>query len=206
MSFKKIVTALALLAVVPCTAADSATAYSLVVYTADGSQKAYDFASNPRLTIIGQTFRITADGHVTDYVASDLLRFTLEDAGGNLLPQSYWLVVSLRDGTIEGYPFANRPTVTIKDNLFKVTTTTHTVDYPAKSVERFRLTDSYDVPTVDGDVNADGAVDVADISSVISVMASDGNDPLSVRADVNGDGAVDVADIAEIISIMASGK
>jgi hypothetical protein len=61
---------------------------------------------------------------------------------------------------------------------------------------------SGDDETVPGDVNGDGTVDVADISSVISAMAGD----LSVsnsKADVNGDGTVDVADISTIISIMA---
>ncbi|MBO7140077.1 MAG: hypothetical protein J6W19_05840 [Prevotella sp.] len=53
---------------------------------------------------------------------------------------------------------------------------------------------------IQGDVNGDGAVDVADISAVISVMAGTAQYPL---ADVNGDGAVDVADISNIISIMA---
>jgi len=51
-------------------------------------------------------------------------------------------------------------------------------------------------------VNDDGNVDVADISSVIHVMASDTND---AAAYVNGDGTVDVADIATIISVMAAG-
>lgn len=52
-----------------------------------------------------------------------------------------------------------------------------------------------------GDVNGDGAVDVADIAEVISVMAGTVNNP---HADVNGDGAVDVADIAEVITVMAT--
>ena len=43
-------------------------------------------------------------------------------------------------------------------------------------------------------------VDVADISSIISVMAGDGE---YANADVNGDGTVDVADISTVISIMA---
>ena len=55
---------------------------------------------------------------------------------------------------------------------------------------------------VEGDVNGDGVVDVADISSVISAMAGDTD--ISVEAaDVNGDGFVDVADISTIITIMA---
>ena len=54
-----------------------------------------------------------------------------------------------------------------------------------------------------GDVNGDGSIDVADIASVISVMAGSAGESLSLRADVNGDGMVDVADIASVISIMA---
>ena len=56
-----------------------------------------------------------------------------------------------------------------------------------------------------GDVNGDGKVDVADIASIIDVMAgSAGDSPAS--ADVNGDGIVDVADIAVVIDLMADGK
>lgn len=51
-----------------------------------------------------------------------------------------------------------------------------------------------------GDVNGDNRVDVADIASVIDVMANGSNDN---AADVNHDGKVDVADIATIIDTMA---
>ena len=54
-----------------------------------------------------------------------------------------------------------------------------------------------------GDVNGDGSVDVADISTIIDVMAGGSVDVSSASADVNGDGKVDVADIASVISIMA---
>ena len=53
-----------------------------------------------------------------------------------------------------------------------------------------------------GDVNGDGAVNVADISAIISVMAGTEN---YEHADVNGDGAVNVADISSVITIMAGG-
>ena len=56
-----------------------------------------------------------------------------------------------------------------------------------------------------GDVNGDGTVDVADIASVISVMAGTVGGSLGAAADVNGDGTVDVADIAAVVSIMAAG-
>jgi len=51
-----------------------------------------------------------------------------------------------------------------------------------------------------GDVNDDGVVDVADIATVIDVMAKGNN---GKEADVNKDGVVDVADIATIIDRMA---
>ena len=61
--------------------------------------------------------------------------------------------------------------------------------------------------TLEGDVNGDGAVNVADISYIISVMASgDVDDDTKSKADVNGDGAVNVADISAVISIMAGGN
>ena len=59
-----------------------------------------------------------------------------------------------------------------------------------------------EVTTIKGDVNGDGTVDVADIATIISVMAAD-SDASKDAADVNGDGTTDVADIATVISIMA---
>jgi len=57
-----------------------------------------------------------------------------------------------------------------------------------------------------GDVNGDNTIDVADIATVIDVMAggSEIANPLQQAADVNGDGTVDVADIAAIIDTMAA--
>ena len=60
-----------------------------------------------------------------------------------------------------------------------------------QNIEEFRLK---------GDVNDDGAIDVADIAAVIDVMAKGTNESV---ADVNDDKAVDVADISTIIDIMA---
>jgi len=56
-----------------------------------------------------------------------------------------------------------------------------------------------------GDVNGDFTIDVADIATVISVMAGDATlGGVANYADVNGDGTVDVADIATIIDEMAA--
>lgn len=53
-----------------------------------------------------------------------------------------------------------------------------------------------------GDVNGDGATDVADIGAIIDVMA--GGSQFAKAADVNLDGTVDVADIGAVIDIMAA--
>jgi hypothetical protein len=65
------------------------------------------------------------------------------------------------------------------------------------------IIEDIEVVTLKGDVNGDGVVDVADIASVITVMASAPQPGEASSADVNGDGTVDVADIATVITIMA---
>ena len=55
-------------------------------------------------------------------------------------------------------------------------------------------------PVNNGDVNKDGNVDVADIVTIIEIMAGKMS---SRKGDVNVDGTVDVADIATVIEIMA---
>ena len=55
----------------------------------------------------------------------------------------------------------------------------------------------------EGDVNMDGVVDVADISTTLTYMA--GSETITLQqADVNKDGEIDVADISAILTIMAS--
>ena len=53
---------------------------------------------------------------------------------------------------------------------------------------------------IEGDVNEDQSVDVADISAILSVMAGSAS---YSTADVNNDGTVDVADISHVLTIMA---
>lgn len=58
---------------------------------------------------------------------------------------------------------------------------------------------------LNGDVNGDGTINVADIATVISVMARS-VEVHSNTADVNGDGKVDVADITTLIKMIAGQK
>ena len=54
---------------------------------------------------------------------------------------------------------------------------------------------------IKGDVNGDGAVDIADVVAVYNIMA--GNNQSGYNGDVNEDGAVDIADVVAIYNIMA---
>ena len=91
--------------------------------------------------------------------------------------------------------------------LAAVKFTIHGSQYQTKPVSyhfRINAIGSYDMPEPKptGDVNSDGSIDVADIATVIDVMAGKAN-AFKDRADVNNDGNVDVADIATIIDKMA---
>ena len=118
----------------------------------------------------------------------------------------YRLMVWTTNGRHTSYPFADKPEITIEGNIFTVTSARTTMGYQAADIEKFTLEDA-SVTAEDmsfADVNGDGAVDVADIATIISVMAQgDKIEEQVIAADVNGDGVVDVADIATIISVMA---
>ncbi len=51
-----------------------------------------------------------------------------------------------------------------------------------------------------GDTNGDGNVDIADVVTVLNVMAEGTNE---TAADINGDGSVDIADCVTVLNIMA---
>ena len=113
----------------------------------------------------------------------------------------YRLVVWTADGGKTAYDFANKPEITISGTIFTVASQAKTLKYEATDIRKFTLEDASIATT--GDVNGDSTVDVADIATVISVMAGTVGSGFATSADVNGDGTVDVADIATIISIMA---
>ena len=212
----KLITTLAILvaASLPCHAGDGLD-YNLVMYTSDDMRTVYAFADHPRLTLSNSTFTITTGGGAepsvcpkADYAVRDLHRFAIEDANGEPVDNVYWLVLSLKDNTIEAYPLADRPKITMDGGMFSVVSAERTVNYELKSIDRFRVTDTIEGNhhAINADVNSDGVVDVADISNIISVMAGglEVAEPIQLAADVNGDGSVDVADISAVISVMAS--
>ena len=58
--------------------------------------------------------------------------------------------------------------------------------------------------TLIGDVNGDGELSIADVTSLIDILLSDGSS--SFVADVNGDGEVSIADVTTLIDILLERK
>ena len=53
---------------------------------------------------------------------------------------------------------------------------------------------------VRGDVNGDGSVSIADVTTLVNIVLGKGGD--SVASDVNGDGSVSIADVTTLVNIV----
>ncbi|MBR1788403.1 MAG: BspA family leucine-rich repeat surface protein [Bacteroidaceae bacterium] len=58
----------------------------------------------------------------------------------------------------------------------------------------------YAVTYVRGDVNGDGSVSIADVTTLVNIVLGKGGD--SVASDVNGDGSVSIADVTTLVNIV----
>jgi len=89
--------------------------------------------------------------------------------------------------------------VTVKDT--KLTEPNGTINEDKKGQREFTWTlEQGEQQGVEGDLNGDGKVDIADAVAVLEVMARDGSDEW---ADLNKDGKVDIADFVAVLEIMA---
>lgn len=90
-------------------------------------------------------------------------------------------------------------TLTVKNGYMEEPNNTEHQD---QKVREFKWTIEQGAePAIEGDLNGDNKVDIADAVSVLNTMAED---PTDLKADVNGDGKVDIADFVAVLNIMAS--
>jgi len=89
--------------------------------------------------------------------------------------------------------------VTVKDT--QLTEPNGTMHGDAKGQREFTWTiEQGEEPGIEGDLNGDGKVDIADGVAVLEVMA---NSAYTEEADLNKDGKVDIADFVAVLDIMA---
>lgn len=140
----------------------------------------------------GRTFEFTISNPSTNNFV-DTLRVDIQTAGQ---VATSFMPTSVYDGqSLTYHLFFSNDKANFSDD-FSVSLSYH--DTP--SGQWLPLSSSKVIP---GDANGDGTVDVADIATIISIMAGNASGSFADIADVNNDGSVDVADIATIISLMA---
>lgn len=95
----------------------------------------------------------------------------------------------------------------VRGRTMGMTTITATAAGNTSITKQCKVTVTSNDPTAvteKGDVNGDGAVDIADVVAVYNIMA--GNNLNNYNGDVNEDGATDIADVVAVYNIMAGGK
>ena len=154
------------------------------------------------------TLAAVANGdNVCDLVtltASLVREVTYKEDGETINTTKYFLV----DGDVKLVVVNNNKNLkTLADEGVETIAVTGVVN-TASGAYQIKLTkNAVDVnATIKGDVNGDKEVDVADISSILTVMAGDTSTFTKEQADVNGDSDVDVADISTVLTIMAGGE
>lgn len=164
------------------------------------------FNSNPEIV------SVASNGMVTG-LKTGSATLTLQTSNGLrascvvTVPEPKWkFFVWERNGRTLGYDLEDHPDAALKDAKFLFTTTKVRIEYPAESIIKFTLQDSAVddptqlTPTLRGDVNQDGKVDISDIVAIINVIAA-GN--ANTRSDINGDRKTDISDIVAVINIIA---
>ena len=160
----------------------------------------------PQLLTDGQPLTLTVGTEMDIVIVCT--RYCSTITLSNYLTEDGTKMSGMPDGLEKKIDYTNK-TLTICGT--PTTAGTYRLILSLKGLGSEKTTDTLTINVVDvddypkGDVNHDNIVDVADVATVISVMAAEGDDPEKTRAaDVNGDGVVDVADIATIIDIMAA--
>ena len=119
---------------------------------------------------------------------------------------STWLYIRVRSASASGEKISFKLFDKTEDKIKRIA---ETVDFQSQGLEGmpsspFDLTSAKYTP---GDVNDDGSINIADVTSILSIMAGNQSDSLiREAADVNDDGAINVADVTSVLSIMAGNK
>ena len=143
---------------------------------------------------------------VEDYSNYELAAFVGDECRGIAVPDSkdgyQWLQLMM---------YSNTPNETIgfkvydkeKARALKINETVTFADMGIVGMPSSPMNLTMKMYTL-GDVNDDGFIDIADVTSVLTIMAGKGGSNLiEEAADVNEDGYIDIADVTSILSIMA---
>ena len=147
---------------------------------------------------------------VTDYSNYKVAAFVGDECRGvaeiQTKDNSTWLYIRVRSASASGEKISFKLFDKTEGKIKRIA---ETVDFESQGLEGmpsspFDLTSAKYTP---GDVNDDGSINIADVTSILSIMAGNQSDSLiREAADVNDDGAINVADVTSVLSIMAGNK
>ena len=150
------------------------------------------------------------DAVVSDYSNYEVAAFVGDECRGvaeiQTKENSTWLYIRVRSASASGEKISFKLFDKTEDKIKRIA---ETVDFESQGLEGmpsspFDLTSAKYTP---GDVNDDGSINIADVTSILSIMAGNQSDSLiREAADVNDDGAINVADVTSVLSIMAGNK
>ena len=150
------------------------------------------------------------DAVVSDYSNYEVAAFVGDECRGvaeiQTKENSTWLYIRVRSASASGEKISFKLFDKTEDKIKRIA---ETVDFQSQGLEGmpsspFDLTSAKYTP---GDVNDDGSINIADVTSILSIMAGNQSDSLiREAADVNDDGAINVADVTSVLSIMAGNK
>ena len=150
------------------------------------------------------------DAVVSDYSNYEVAAFVGDECRGvaeiQTKENSTWLYIRVRSTSASGEKISFKMFDKTEGKSKRMA---ETVDFQSQGLEGmpsspFDLTSAKYTP---GDVNDDGSINIADVTSILSIMAGNQSDSLiKEAADVNGDGAINVADVTSVLSIMAGNK
>ena len=152
------------------------------------------------------------DAVVSDYSNYEVAAFVGDECRGvaeiQTKENSTWLYIRVRSASASGEKISFK-LFDKTEGEGKIKRIAETVDFESQGLEGmpsspFDLTSAKYTP---GDVNDDGSINIADVTSILSIMAGNQSDSLiREAADVNDDGAINVADVTSVLSIMAGNK
>ena len=150
------------------------------------------------------------DAVVSDYSNYKVAAFVGDECRGvaeiQTKENSTWLYIRVRSASASGEKISFKLFDKTEGKIKRIA---ETVDFESQGLEGmpsspFDLTSAKYTP---GDVNDDGSINIADVTSILSIMAGNQSDSLiREAADVNDDGAINVADVTSVLSIMAGNK
>ena len=150
------------------------------------------------------------DAVVSDYSNYEVAAFVGDECRGvaeiQTKENSTWLYIRVRSASASGEKISFKLFDKTEGKIKRIA---ETVDFESQGLEGmpsspFDLTSAKYTP---GDVNDDGSINIADVTSILSIMAGNQSDSfIREAADVNDDGAINVADVTSVLSIMAGNK